>query len=131
MSEPKPVNAAAADEGSERAAAGPFRGLIDGVTNDLDRPEGVAVESLEPGTVLEVQTRNTCYRMVLVDGSGHALIKGGTFFPLPTPVHIEGASAGGGNLKVGWIGVGLNLELSVGSRVITTSPVKSVEPIAA
>ena len=131
MFEPKPVNAAAGDQASERAAAGPFRGLLDDATNDLDGPRGLSVESLEPGTILEVQTRNTRYRMVVVDGSGHALIKGGTFFPQPTPVHIEGASAGGGNLKIGWIGVGLNLELSVGSRVITTSPVQSVEPIAA
>ena len=130
MFEPKPDRAASDDRSMDSVPAGPYRGLLEEITNELDAPQGVAVEALEPGTVLELKTRNTRYQMVMVDTSGHALIKGGTFFPQPTPVHIEGAS-GGGSLKLGWIGIGLSLALSVGSRLITTSPVQSVEPIAA
>jgi hypothetical protein len=106
-----------------------FEPLFDRVMAEDDDP-GVAVGSLTPGTTLEVKTKNTRYVLTLVDGEGHALIKGGTFFPRPTPVHIEGATIGG-NVKVGWIGIGLSLELSIGGRLITTSPVQSVEPIAA
>jgi hypothetical protein len=130
MFEPKPDRAASGDQSMDLAAGEQYRGLLDDITTDLDAAQGVAVEALEPGTVLELKTRNTRYQMVMVDTSGHALIKGGTFFPQPTPVHIEGAS-GGGSLKLGWIGIGLSLALSVGSRLITTSPVQSVEPIAA
>ena len=95
-----------------------------------DEPKGVSVASLTRGTSLEVKTSNTRYVLTLVDDEGHALIKGGTFFPRPTPVHIEGAKVGG-NVRLGWIGVGLSLELSLDGRIITTSPVQSVEPIAA
>jgi hypothetical protein len=107
----------------------PLQGLFDQVMGTRV-PDGVAVGSLTPGTMLELKTRNTKYLLTLVDGEGHALIKGGAFFPQPTPVHIEGATFGG-NVKLGWIGIGLSLELSIGSRIITTSPVQSVEPIAA
>ena len=107
----------------------PLQGLFDQVMGTRV-PDGVAVGSLTPGTKLELKTRNTKYLLTLVDSEGHALIKGGAFFPQPTPVHIEGATFGG-NVKLGWIGIGLSLELSIGSRIITTSPVQSVEPIAA
>ena len=106
-------------------------GMLDAFALDPGCADGVAVESLEPGTILEVTTRNTRYRLTVLDAEGHALITGGSLFPQPTEVHIEGATAGGAALKLGWIGVGLRLELSLGGRMITTSPVRSVEPVAA
>jgi hypothetical protein len=93
--------------------------------------DGVSVEALEPGTTLEVTTKNTRYRLTIIDADGSALITGGSLFPNPTEVRVEGATAGGAALKIGWIGVGLRLELSIGGRVIVTSPVQSVEPVAA
>jgi hypothetical protein len=93
--------------------------------------DGVSIESLEPGSILEVTTRNTRYRLTIMDSDGSALITGGSLFPRPTAVRIEGATAGGAALKIGWIEVGLRLELSIGGRVIVTSPVQSVEPVAA
>jgi hypothetical protein len=107
------------------------RGMLEEFPAEPGFADGVAVESLEPGTILEVTTRNTRYRLTVIDGGGHALITGGALFPQPTEVHIEGATAGGSALKLGWIGVGLRLELSIGRRLITTSAVQSVEPIAA
>jgi hypothetical protein len=93
--------------------------------------DGVSIESLEPGSILEVTTKNTRYRLTIVDGEGNALITGGSLFPRPTEVRIEGATAGGAALRLGWIEVGLRLELSIGGRVIVTSPVQSVAPVAA
>jgi hypothetical protein len=106
-------------------------GLLDDFVDDHDGADGLAIEGLAPGTVLEVQTRNSRYRLTLLDGDGHALVTGGALFREPTEVRIEGSTAGGSSLKLGWIGVGLRLELSMGKRLITTSDVRSVEPVAA
>ncbi len=92
---------------------------------------GVAIESLGPGTVLDVTTWNTRYRLTVLDGEGRAVITGGTRFQRPTEVRIEGSTAGGRGFRTGWIGIGLRLELSLGMRTITTSPIQSVEPVAA
>jgi hypothetical protein len=89
--------------------------------------DGLAIESLDAGTVIEVRTRYSCYRVVLLDPrSGRAVVSGGAAFSEPCEVRIEGATAGGSVLKMGWIGVGLRLELSIGRRRISTSRVRSV-----
>ena len=89
--------------------------------------EGLAVQSLEAGTVLTVDTCHNRYRLVVLSVvEQRALVTGGSFFPEPIAVRIEGATAGGSALKMGWIGVGLRLELSVGRRRITTSRVQSI-----
>ena len=86
---------------------------------------GVALRSLEPLTELRVQTRNTCYRIV-VSRDSDIVIQGGTFFPDPTHAHVEGASLGGNLLKVGWIGVGLRMEILAEGRRIVTTAVRSI-----
>jgi hypothetical protein len=120
-----------ASQYQHRAAATPpsDEGLFDLFAIDAD--EGVALDSLAPGTVLAVTTRNTCYRLVLLNNDGQALVSGGARFPDPTEVRIEGSTAGGHALRLGWIGVGLRLEMRMGARTITTSTVQSIEPIAA
>ena len=96
-----------------------------------DPTEGVSIDSFEPGTVLAVTTRNNRYRLTLLDHEGHALITGGKLFPNPTDVRIQGATVRGIIPRFGWIVVGAQLELSVGNRLILTSPVQSVQPLAA
>ena len=97
---------------------------LDGFALATNGP-GVVLRQLEPLTELVVQTRNTRYRIVVSDGAD-VIIQGGTFFPDPTHGHVEGSSIGGNLLKVGWIGVGLRMEiLAEGRRIVTTS-VKSI-----
>ena len=89
--------------------------------------DGVALEALEPDTVLVVRTRHSSYRLVVLDGAQQrVLLSGGAHFPESTEVWVEGATAGGSTLKMGWIGVGLRLEIWEGRRRITTSRVESV-----
>jgi hypothetical protein len=116
-------------EGQHSTDGGQLYGLYDDF--DLEPNDGLSTDSLEPGTILAVTTRNTRYRLTLLDRHGHALITGGSLFPHPTEVKIEGATVRGIIPKLGWIIVGLHLEMTIGGRVITTSPVKSIEPIAA
>lgn len=89
--------------------------------------QGVALEALEPGTVLTIGTRHSHYRLVVLDGARQrALVTGGAFFPASTEVRVNGATFGGSALKIGWIGLGLRLELSFGEQRITTSRVESI-----
>jgi hypothetical protein len=87
---------------------------------------GVMVTSLEPGSRIVVATRHSCYRFVVIDGAQkRASVTGGKMFPESTEVRVEG-STNGSTIKSGWIGVGLRIELSIGLRRITTTPVESV-----
>ena len=97
---------------------------LDGFAMATNGP-GVALRQLEPLTELMVETRNTRYRIV-VSHEADILIQGGTFFPDPTPAHVEGASLGGNLLKVGWIGVGLRMEIVADGRRIVTTAVRSI-----
>jgi hypothetical protein len=89
--------------------------------------EGIDFQSLPTGTVVNVDTRYSTYRLVVVDPDDkRATVTGGRLFPEPTEVRVEGATAGGTAIKAGWIGVGLRLEMSGLSNRITTSIVQSV-----
>jgi hypothetical protein len=88
---------------------------------------GIDVGSLPSGTEVVVDTRNSRYRLVILDGcGGNALVKGGRYFPQETAARIEGSTLGGSPLKIGWVGRGLFLELSVGGKRIVTSRVRSI-----
>jgi hypothetical protein len=88
---------------------------------------GVDFSSLEVGAVLNVHTRYSHYRLVVVDGADNrALVTGGRLFPESTEVRIEGSTSGGTAIKPGFIGIGLRLEMSNGSNRITTSVVQSM-----
>jgi len=88
--------------------------------------KGVAIDSLEPGTTLAVSTRNSQYRFVTLFDPCLVLVKGGAMFPESTIVRLEGATAGGSALKVGWILVGFQMEMWLGPVRIRSSRVRSV-----
>lgn len=97
----------------------------------LSEAAGMTIESLAPGSILDVTTWNTRYRVVVLDGEGRAVISGGTHFQEPTEVRIEGSTTTEWEFRAGWIGVGLRLGMTRGARTITTSPIRSVVPVAA
>jgi len=89
--------------------------------------DGIDFRSLDIGTVVNVHTRYSCYRLVVIDPEDkRALVKGGQFFVESTEVRIEGATAGGTAIKRGWIGIGLRLEMLNLDKRITTSVVQSL-----
>jgi hypothetical protein len=92
----------------------------------------VDLHSLRPGTELRVDTSNSQYRILLLDGNDcTARVQGGRYFLQRSEVRIEGSAVRGGVVKPGWICSGLSLELSVHGKQIVTSPVRSinVEPL--
>lgn len=100
-------------------------GALDEFALEPGCSSGVALDELEPGTQVVVGTRHSCYRLTVNDGlRGRVTVVGGTVFPEPAEVRVDGATAGGSVIKAGWIGVGLRMEMSAGLKRITTSTVK-------
>jgi hypothetical protein len=88
---------------------------------------GIDFNSLDVGAVLNVHTRYSHYRLVVVDGATkRAHVTGGRLFPESTEVRIEGSTSGGTAIRPGFIGIGLRLEMSNGSNRVTTSVVQSL-----
>jgi hypothetical protein len=98
---------------------------LDGFTTEASAANGVCLRELEPMTTLVVRTQNTTYRIVVADEGG-VMVEGGRFFPELTTAYLEGASFGGSLLKVGWIAVGLRMELRTQGQRIVTSPVREI-----
>ena len=110
------------------AAEADAYGTMDDLVFGVDVTDGVAIDALEFGTRLLVRTRYSEYRLTVLNGeSGDVAIEGGTLLHGVTPARLNGATAGGSAMKLGWIGVGLRMELYVGGVRVTTSPVRSIE----
>lgn len=102
----------------------PRGSTLDGFAAETSGP-GVALRALEPLTVLYVDTRNTRYHIIVGRGD-EIVIQGGTYFPDPTPARLDGASLGSSLLKLGWIGIGLRMEIRADGRRVVTTPVQSI-----
>jgi hypothetical protein len=98
---------------------------LDGFTDRVAETEGLDLRDLGPMTTLVVCTCNTRYRIIVSQGTA-VFVEGGQFFPEPTAAFVEGASLGGSFLKLGWIGVGLRMEIHAGGQRIVTSPVRTI-----
>jgi hypothetical protein len=96
-----------------------LKGFLDSSANGLD------LQTAPPMLELRVETRNTTYR-IIVSGQGRIYIEGGRYFPTATPAHFDGASAGGSLLKIGWVVVGLCMEVTANGQRIVTSPVRTI-----
>ena len=106
------------------AATLPREATLDGFVQSASGT-GVSLREVEPLTTLLVATCNTQYR-IIVSRQSAILVQGGRFFPDVTSAHLDGSSAGGSFLKVGWIGVGMRMEISAGGQRIVTSPVRTI-----
>jgi hypothetical protein len=100
----------------------PVKGSECHVVNEI---EGVDVRHLPPFTTLLVRTKNSLYRVVITQ-QPEVFVQGGVFFPDPTLACLDGARIWGRSLKVGWIGVGLLMQIRRGDRLIITSPVCAI-----
>ena len=98
---------------------------LSGFTSAVSSTNGVQLRDLPPLTTLRVRTRNSEYEIVVSSGD-EVFVRGGQFFPSLTEARFSGASVGGSFLKVGWIGVGLRMEILADGRRIVTSPVYDI-----
>lgn len=104
---------------------------LDGFANQTADVRGIDLRDVEPLTTITIQTRNSHYRVIVTHGTS-VVVQGGHFFPDPVAARVDGSGFGGSLLKVGWIGIGLRMEIFAGDQRIITSPVRdiSIEPRA-
>lgn len=108
----------------------PRRCTLSGFTEETAARKGLHLGALEPLTQLEVETRNTVYRVtVLEPEEWRIVVRGGRFFPCETTAYLCGSGYGGALLRVAWIGVGLCCEFSAGGQRVVTSPVREVRVV--
>ena len=101
-------------------------GTQEGFVVESSDGKGLSVEILNPGTRLVVRTLHSIYKITVVDGSRNMVRAEGGIFPEPTLVRLSGATFGGSAVKLGWIVVGLRMELGLGLRHIKSSSVRSI-----
>jgi hypothetical protein len=88
---------------------------------------GIDVRSLPRGAKLVVDTRNSRYHFVKLDGCGaDVVVQGGHYFPEEAEARIAGSTLGGCPLELGWIRLGQFVEISSGGTRISTSRVQSI-----
>ncbi len=109
--------------------------LGDAVNRNIIRSEiegGVYLRDLPEGAILEVETQNRFYTLV-VRGGGLALISGHPkFCPEPVLVRIHGSNWGGSMLKAAFLGRGMHLEFQHPDfpRPIVTSKILDIREVA-
>jgi hypothetical protein len=105
----------------------PRNRTLDGFALEPGCSKGVALQSLTAGTRLTVNTRNTRYQITVLDPvMRQVTVSGGPTLRQAIQGRLEGGTTGGSVLRLGWVGVGLRMELSTADRRITTSAVQSV-----
>ena len=125
------------------------RGALLDAWSDPEWNNGVQIDQMEELTTLAVRTTNSLYEITVLNGrSGEVLVRGGAFFPVRTPVRLEGSTCGRSILKRRGIYLGLRMEIVpqpaelvsrvehdpttgrkeilLGHKVITTSPIQSI-----
>ncbi|MFN7949230.1 MAG: hypothetical protein U0Z53_28000 [Blastocatellia bacterium] len=100
---------------------------LDGFTELSGSVEGLAIKNLAAFDMIRARTLNSDYHIFLTDpAAGRALVQGGSFFEEPVEAIISGSSFGGCMLKIGWIGIGLRIEICARGQRIVTSPVQEL-----
>jgi hypothetical protein len=91
---------------------------------------------LDKGTKLTVETNNSIYQIVVVDGREITIMGGMTQegdirFPKPIRAMFIGSTWGGAMMKPDWIGQDMRMEIIIDSgddaNVLNTSGVKNIE----
>ena len=91
---------------------------------------GIQIETLENMQKIAVQTANSLYEIVIIDGhEGDVLVRGGKFFPELTEANLAGATMGGSFCKMRGIYVGFRMEFTANGKRIITSAVETIAVI--
>jgi hypothetical protein len=118
--------------GGQQMVTVPIIATLGGFTQLTSTSEGVDLGRLAALDRIYLRTDNSDYQIVLRDpGTRRATVSGGRLFAEPQDVIVRGSTCGGAMLRVGWIGIGLQLELvylpdTSLVQNVTTSPVQEL-----
>ena len=95
---------------------------------DAGDVEGIYLSELSVGDVLVIQTRNNTYSLVYLGAAAALMAKRSPRYVEPVSVNILGSTCGDAALMMGFLGVGLCLEVQQleDNRVLVTSPIQSL-----
>ena len=89
---------------------------------------GLKLDSLKPFDIIKLRTRNSDYRILLLDPlTGRVLVEGGNHLPEPSEALVRGSAICGLPFKEGSLDIGSRLEMWVDEKVFITSPIESLE----
>ena len=97
-----------------------------------EKDGGIWLKDVEPDQLIEVYTQKSIYRLALVDKVKHlvAVNSTGAHIDKPEICILNGSTFGGSMIRLGWIGIGMNLEFHRRRKVrpiLTTSAVKTIK----
>ena len=128
----KPIETILTPESSEelisRVMAVSQSTFADDFSSRLESLDAICTDCCEPGERIEVQTRNSCYEMIVLAGT-QVLVRGGRFLSEFRRARLTGSTAGGSALKPKVIQVGLRMELSFDDEIVSTSTVLAVSRV--
>jgi hypothetical protein len=98
---------------------------------EQEKQGGVDLNKLAIGTKIEAQTLSTLYKIEILP-NGKAIVEGGRYFPEPKETYIGGSTWGGSMLKLGWLGLGMHIEIKKADTdgCMITTAVQSLKVIA-
>ncbi|HKX27057.1 MAG TPA: hypothetical protein VJ302_05125 [Blastocatellia bacterium] len=77
--------------------------------------------------MIHARTRSSDYEIFLLEPEyGGAIVKGGRLLAEPVEAIVNGSTFGGSMLKLGWVGVGLSMEIFANGQRLVTTPVESL-----
>lgn len=110
----------------------PESGIVSGINKlpEIATPNGIDLEDLPIGAVVEIETGHTTYRMEN-KGEGGAILSGHPkYCPEPTLVQMQGSVGSDGTLKWRYLGTGCRMVFTPPEHaVIRTSSIKSMRRV--
>ena len=100
---------------------------LDHCVNNSSEDQGIHISRLAPFQGVQIQTQNNPYSLFVLEPSeGKVLVRGGQYFPDFKEAYLCGSTWGGSILRLGWIGLGMCLEIYVDGMRIVTTPLKAL-----
>lgn len=92
---------------------------------EQEKQGGIELDKLPQGTIVEVQTKNTLYKIIAL-GNNLFRVSGGKYYSTPKDTKIPGSTFGGSMIKVNWLGIGMHVEFPA----CTTTAVRTLKVVA-
>jgi hypothetical protein len=93
----------------------------------LDLSEGVDLNSVRPGSWIDVETKSRHYQIECLGGNAIRISGHPEYCPTPVPAQLQGSIGKEGGMELGLIEPGMRLMVFLnGNRPVTTSRVVSV-----
>lgn len=110
----------------------PANCLLEGFAIAATGSSGLCLQNLKAHDLIVFRTANSEYRVQVIDPARRRVkVQGGKLFAQPAEAVLVGASYGGAMIRLGWICVGMQLEIirhTTDNRAINfiTSPVETI-----